>query len=278
MPACGHSSGACRGRLLNRPLACAAVAQRGHPRYHKPMMIARILLLAICFSLTPSAWAGATLTSAGVDPTVGNNNAQQEPTLAQVAPMSNQGQPGGTANAAANTGVPNPVVAGVAGASGTNAATGADGSKPAAATVAVAPAPPPPPPDPSTLPVSVIKPLNKSAENAPPRADADSAVTTMTRPTRPVATDAPAEPKPAQVRAPTPASARIQQPAPAARTEAARAGPDAAAAATTPTSATADGSSNGFVFYTGMAVAGIILALSFFGFMRAGNDSGRPRP
>jgi len=34
---------------------------------------------------------------------------------------------------------------------------------------------------------------------------------------------------------------------------------------------------NGFVFYTGMGLAGIILALSFFGYMRAGNDAGRPR-
>jgi hypothetical protein len=31
------------------------------------------------------------------------------------------------------------------------------------------------------------------------------------------------------------------------------------------------------VFYTGMGIAGIILALSFFGYMRAGNDNGRPR-
>jgi hypothetical protein len=31
------------------------------------------------------------------------------------------------------------------------------------------------------------------------------------------------------------------------------------------------------VFYTGMGIAGIILALSFFGYMRAGNDTGRPR-
>ena len=102
----------------------------------------------------------------------------------------------------------------------------------------------------------------------------ESTVTTMAKPPRPVSTDAPAQPTPAQVRAPT--SARIQQPAPAARTEP-RAATDAAAAATTPTSATADGSANGVVFYTGMGIAGIILALSFAGYMRAGNDSGRPR-
>ena len=243
------------------------------------MMSSRILLLAACCFLVPSAWAGAGLTSAGVDPTVGNNNAQEEPTLAQVSPVANQGQPGGTANAAANSAVPNPIVAGAAGANGPNAANAAaDGSKTAAATVAVAPAPPPPPPDPSTLPVSVIKPLNKSADNAPPpKVDVESTVTTMAKPPRPVSTDAPAQPTPAQVRAPTPTPARIQQPSPAARTEP-RAASDAAAAAATPTSATADGSANGVVFYTGMGIAGIILALSFAGYMRAGNDSGRPRP
>jgi len=237
----------------------------------------RILLLAACCCLMPSAWAGVGLTSAGADPTAGNNNGQEEPTLAQVAPTANQGQ-SGSANAAANSAAPNPVVAGVAGASGPNAANGAaDGAKTAAATVAVAPAPPPPPPDPSTLPVSVIKPLNKSAENATPKADADSAVTSLTKPTRQVATDMPAGPMPAPVRAPTPTSTRTQQPAPAARTEPARAAADASAAVTPPTSATADGSANGFVFYTGTGLAGIILALSFFGYMRAGNDTGRPR-
>ncbi len=242
------------------------------------MMNSRILLLAASCALMPSAWAGAGLTSAGVDPTVGNNNAQQEPTLAQVAPVANPGQPG-TANAGVNAAVPTPVVAGAAGANGAQAANGAaDGSKPASTPVVVVPVPPPPPPDPSTLPVSVIKPVNKSADNAPPKADAESTVTTMPKPARNVPTDAPAEPKPAPVRAPAPASARVQQPAAApTRAEPARNPVDATAANATPTSATADGSANGLVFYTGMGIAGIILALSFVGFMRSGNDSGRPR-
>ncbi|HET7065324.1 MAG TPA: hypothetical protein VFI49_13720, partial [Rudaea sp.] len=115
------------------------------------MMSSRILLLAACCALMPSAWAGAGLTSAGVDPTVGNNNAQQEPTLAQVAPVANQGQ--GTASTGVNAAVPNPAVAGANAPQTANGA--ADGAKTAAAPVVVAPAPPPPPPDPSTLPVSV---------------------------------------------------------------------------------------------------------------------------
>jgi len=238
------------------------------------MMISRILLLAACCALTPSAWAGAGLTSAGVDPTAGNNNVPQEPTLAQVAPVATQGQPG-AASAGSNSPVLNP---GVAGANAAQTATGAaDGAKTAAAPVVVVPTPPPPPPDPSTLPVSVIKPLNKTAENAPPKADAESTVTTMAKPTRSVSPNAAAEPVPAQVRAPAPVPARVQQPVPAARAEPAHSGVDAAAANAAPPSATADGSANGFVFYTGAGIAAIILALSFAGFMRAGKDSGRPR-
>jgi hypothetical protein len=226
----------------------------------------------------PSAWAGAGLTSAGVDPTVGNNNAQDEPTLAQVAPTANQS---GIVSSGPNAAVPTSAVAGTAGAAGANgpqaANAAADGSKPAAA-VAVAPAPPPPPPDPSTLPVSVIRPVNKSGETATPKSDDESAATTMaSKPGRRVPADTPAEPTPVPARAPTPALARAPQPAPAARAEPPRTAVNAAPASTTPTSATADGSANGFVFYTGMGIAGIILALSFFGFMRAGNDSGRPR-
>jgi len=240
-------------------------------------MSSRILLLAAFFASMPSVWAGTGLTSAGVDNGAGNN-VQDEPTLAQVAPVANQGQ--AAVGAGQNAAVPNPGVAGTAGASGTNAAgTAADGSKGAAAPVVVAPAPPPPPPDPSTLPVSVIRPVNKPAESAAPKAETESVVTTTLKPPRHVPTEASSEPMPAQVRAPPPAPARAQQP-PAARAGPAgpaRTAPDIATANTVPPSATADGSANGLVFYTGMGLAGIILALSFVGYMRAGNDLGRPR-
>jgi len=239
------------------------------------MKSSRILLLAACCALAPSAWAGAGLTSAGVDPNAGNNNAQDEPTLAQVAPTANQT---GVVSAGANASAANPAAAGAAGANAPNAANSAAGeSKTPAPPAVVAPAPPPPPPDPSTLPVSVIRPLNKSGEDSPPpRADAVSAVTATAKTARHPPSDGAAEPMPAQTRAPAPAPAHIPQAAPT-RPETARTAVDVAAATTAPTSATADGSANGFVFYTGMGLAGIILALSFFGYMRAGNDAGRPR-
>jgi len=235
-------------------------------------MSSRILLLAACCALMPSAWAGTGLTSAGVDPG-GNNVPQNEPTLAQVAPVANQNQ-AGNVSAGQNAAGANP---GTAGASGTNAAgAGAEASR-TAAPVAVAPPPPPPPPDPSTLPVSVIRPVNKPAESTTPKAEAESVVSTTTRPPRQAPNDPRAEPMPAQVRTPpTPAPARVPPSAPATRTEPARTAVDVAAANSTPTSATADGSANGLVFYTGMGLAGIILALSFVGYMRSGNDLGRP--
>ena len=241
------------------------------------MINSRILLLAACCAFMPSAWAGAGLTSAGVDPTPVNNNAQDEPTLAQVAPTANQT---GVVSSGSNAAVPNAAVAGTVGAAGANGAqaanAAADGSKTVAA-VAVAPAPPPPPPDPSTLPVSVIRPVNKAAENALPKAEAESAVTTTTpKPPRRIQTDASGESTSTPVRAPATASTRAAQPAPAALSRGAAA-VNAVPATAAPTSATADGSANGFVFYTGMGIAGIILALSFFGYMRAGNDTGRPR-
>ena len=163
-------------------------------------MNSRILLLALCCALTPSAWAGAGLTSAGVDSTPVNNNSQNEPTLAQVAPVANQGQPG-TVSAGANAAAPNPVAAGAAGANGPIAANAAaDGSKTPAATVAVAPTPPPPPPDPSTLPVSVIRPVNKSADNPAPQVDAEPVATVPTKQARHVGDDAPAQPMPGRRR------------------------------------------------------------------------------
>jgi hypothetical protein len=136
---------------------------------------------------------------------------------------------------------------------------------------------PPPPPDPSTLPVSVIRPLSKTADTPPPKTDAGPSVIASgsgaAKPTRRPSTDAPNEP----VETPTQVPARVPQSA-SARVEPARSAVDAATATATPTSATADGSANGYVFFTGMGIAGIILALSFVGYMRAGNDSGRPRP
>lgn len=256
---------------------CAVIAERGLPRYHKIMKNSRIIAVATCCALAARAWGNAGLTSAGVDPTVGNNAAQNEPTLAQVAPVANQGQPG--ANAGTSAGVVLPATgAGAQGAAAANAqhpANGAapDASKTAATAAAAAPAPPPPPPDPSTLPVSVIRPLNKAPESAPPPpADTVSPVASKTKPTRQPPANAPAEPKA------TPAPPRVTPPAPV-RTDTARSTADTAAKpSAAATSATADGSENGYVFYTGVGIAAIILALSFFGFMRAGNsDSGRPR-
>ena len=248
-------------------------AGRCLPRYHWDMKNSRIIVLAACCAMAGHAWAGAGLTSAGVDPTIGNNNTQAEPTLAQVAPVTNQQGPAGGGSSGTSAGVVVPATAAGAaaqtgGAAGQHAA-GAAGDAAKSATAVVAPTPPPPPPDPSTLPVSVIRPLNKTPDSAAPTtAEPASPATSAAkaRPARQPLASAPAEPVAAR---PTP---RVVQPAPP-RVDARAAG-DAAA---TP-AATADGSANGYVFYTGVGIAGIILALSFAGFMRAGSgDGGRPR-
>lgn len=261
---------------MNGNDGAADIAECRLPRYHWTMRNSRIIVLATCCALAARAWAGAGLTSAGVDPTVGNN-AQAEPTLAQVAPVTNQqGQPGGGTSAGVvlpATGAGGAAQAG--GAAGQRAASGAagDASKPATPVV-VAPAPPPPPPDPSTLPVSVIRPLNKTPESAPPPAaeSVSTSTASKTKPTRQPLASEPAEPVAAR-----PPPPRVVQAAPA-RADTTRAAGDTPATPAAANSATADGSANGYVFYTGVGIAGIILALSFAGFMRAGNsESGRPR-
>jgi hypothetical protein len=68
-------------------------------------------------------------------------------------------------------------------------------------------------------------------------------------------------------------TARIQQPAPAAGPAARRRcrnGEQHSSSATATAAQTASCS-------TGMGIAGIILGFPFFGYMRAGNDAGRPR-
>jgi len=238
----------------------------------------KILTLTIACLAAAPVWAGAGLTSAGVDPTP-TNNQQDEPTLAQVAPT--QGTSG---TAAAGTNAAGTVVPGTA--SGTAAqagtVTGPGGTASGASTGGTtAPSKtlvttPPPPPDPATLPVSVIRPLNKDATNAPAAADApspaDTAVsqqqarvpTPSATPARPVATP-PAQSMPS-------GGLRAAATSPSPRGDAATHTP-----AETPADEPADASSSGFIFYTGVGIAAAILLLSFAAFFRSGGaETGKP--
>jgi hypothetical protein len=228
-----------------------------------------------CLAAAP-VWAGAGLTSAGADPTP-TNNQQDEPTLAQVAPTQ-----GTTGTTAAGTSAAGNVVPGTA--SGTAAQAGtvtAPGGAAAGAATGGATAPakllvatPPPPPDPATLPVSVIRPLNKDATNAPAAADGSASV------------DAAVSPPPVRVPTPsaTPAKPVATPPAqsmPSGGLRAAATSPHGDAATHTPAEMPADepadASSSGFIFYTGIGIAATILLLSFAAFFRGGGaETGKP--
>ena len=250
----------------------------------------RTLMLGVSLVLAVPAWAGAGLTSAGVDPNVNNNAAQNEPTLAQVAPVQNgaSGATGTVSAPAANS--PGGAVPNIAGAAGSNPANPNDPHATGGTAVAAPPAPPappPPPPDPSTLPVSVIRPVNKPAaaettapgQNPPGTETAGASASnekSARRASAPTSSTPP--PSPTNTPAPTPASPPRNLPTGNARTEGAQLTGEKsvpAAAVTTP-GATADGSANGYVFYMGSAIAGIILALAFASFLRGGGGDGKP--
>jgi hypothetical protein len=226
----------------------------------------QILTLTIACLAAAPVWAGAGLTSAGVVPTP-TNNQQDEPTLAQVAPT--QGPSGTTAAGtnAAGTVVPG-TASGTAAQAGTVAGPGGTASG-AATGGATAPArtlvaTPPPPPDPATLPVSVMRPLNKAAADA--SAPVDAAVS------------------PQQVRVPTPSAT----PAKPVATTPARSMPSGAAcgrdrrpiltrrrAPVEMRHEPADASSSGLI-YTGVGIAATILLLYLLLFprRRRGNRAG----
>ncbi|HEY2396041.1 MAG TPA: hypothetical protein VGH81_08720 [Rudaea sp.] len=235
----------------------------------------QILMLTIaCLAATP-AWAGAGLTSAGVDPT-STNNQPAEPTLAQVAPQGTQGTTG-TSAATVTPGV-NSATAAQGGAAVTGVGNGAANG---AAVVPVI-VTPPPPPDPATLPVSVIRPVSKAAtdsltDTATGRAGVDSSVS----PLQPRAQKMPAAPRPGATTAGAPSSPPASSPA-SLRTSATAVAPRADAAVrpaseTTPEEP-ANAGSSGFIFYSGVGIAAIILLLSLAAFFRGGGgEPGKPR-
>jgi hypothetical protein len=236
----------------------------------------QILMLTIaCLSATP-AWASAGLTSAGVDPNP-TNNQPTEPTLAQVAPVTPQGTTGTTGTSA--TTVTPGVISATAGQNGAAASGATNGAANGAAVAPVIVAPPPPP-DPATLPVSVIRPVNKApsepvGETATVRTD--SAVSAQ----QPRAAKMSATPRAAATT--TEATSSSPAPSPASlRTSAASVAPRADAAAH-PASETApeepaNTGSTGFIFYVGVGIAAIILLLSLGAFFRGGGgEAGKPR-
>jgi hypothetical protein len=213
-----------------------------------------------------AAWGSAGLTSAGVDP--GNNPGQpEEPTLAQVAPTNTVNgavAPGGTVVAAPGTtdAANPPSIAGNVPGGANATANGAPAAAPRVAT-------PPPPPDPATLPVSVIRPVNRASSStpAPPLAQPTPDTVVARNPARAQ------EPR----QAATPSHLTTAGPAPTPRTQPAstpapsRSEPIARASEPTPIEP-ADASSSSVIFYSGSGIAGAILLLSIGAFLRGRNE------
>lgn len=229
----------------------------------------RTLVLAIGCVGSASAWANAGLTSAGVNQPQTNN--ADEPTLAQVAPIQN-GVAGGQANAGGAVPGTAPSAAARAGIVNPNQSSGTQSGEARAAEQARPPAPPPPP-DPSKLPVSVIRPLNRSAAPAPPAGEAPPVSSTI-RPhadeSHPEAKKAPIPSMPQHATASPPPRPLVH--ARPATTAVAPVSHDAKAAKPASSDGTGDASSSGFIFYTGLGVAAAILLLSFGAFFRSSTD------
>lgn len=229
----------------------------------------RTLLLAFACLAPAFAGASAGLTSAGVGTTP--TTTPDEPTLAQVAPVpgaSAAAAPGTTAAAGNAAGANPPSIAG---------APAGTGNRNAPATATTTVVTPPPPPDPATLPVSVIRPLSKNPASEPSPAkpaaatDVESSITQRDRRTPPQA------PKPV-------ANSNMPAAPPVAATSrmlpAAPARPDGAAAKSqpeAPADENADGASTGYIFYGGIAIAGVILLLSAAAFVRGREEPRAPR-
>lgn len=236
----------------------------------------QILILTIACLATTPAWAAAGLTSAGVDPTP-TNNQPAEPTLAQVAPQGTQGTTG-TSAGTVTPGVAPTVQPGTTSATGVAGANGTPIGGAAPAVIVT----PPPPPDPATLPVSVIRPVNKAATDpAAAAATARAGDDTAASPQQTRTQKLPLAPRPGATTPATPPSPASSSPA-SLRTPAATAAPrpDATVrpASDTAPEAPADASSSGFIFYAGVGIAAIILLLSLGAFFRGGgSEPGKQR-
>jgi len=239
------------------------------------LMRPQILILTIACLATTPAWAGAGLTSAGVDPTP-TNNQPAEPTLAQVAPQGTQGTTG-TSAATVTPGVATTVQAGTTSATGVAGTNGTPIGGAAPAVIVT----PPPPPDPATLPVSVIRPVNKAATDpaaavATARAGDDTSASPQAR-----AQKMPLAPRAGATSPAAAPSSSSSSPA-SLRTSAATA-PQRPEAAVHPASETtpeepADAGSSGFIFYAGVGIAAIILLLSLGAFFRGGGSEPGKQP
>lgn len=242
-----------------------------------PATALRHIVLLAAWALSAQALAGVGTTSAGVTPTGGQTSTDPSPDVqSQSSGFVQQNQQ--LQNAASPNGIPLPAGAVAAGAKSTQPGqeNSVDGSGNAAQrSAAQAAAPPTPPPPPPTY-VSAVKHLSNPA--------ADTKVTSTLLP--PALSTAhlpqlPADTAPALRSAPP-----VANPVPTNRpVVTAVAKPVAAVAAntnaSTPPAITGGrgAAPDGYTFYAGLIIAGLLLAFAFGAFLRTGKDetSGRVR-
>jgi hypothetical protein len=237
----------------------------------------RCSILAVLFlsnvALSSSAFANAGATSSGVTTSVGDSNAPSADVQAQSAgfvQQNQQAQQGGQATSAVVVPVgvvPDPAKA--AGGAGSNANNGASG---AAAAPAAAPAVPPPPPPVYESTMRRLEKRNAPATPPPMTVEASGPAGAVRKDdTQPGVKSA--EPAPsvatttAQTRA-TPAAAAPRVTAPAVEMP-----PEHI---TLPAITGGRGEApDGFTFYSGLTIAGALLAFAFATFVRMGRNEGK---
>jgi hypothetical protein len=237
---------------------------RGHLIAMRTALVCPLLFIGLAFCT--QALAGAGTTSAGVTTSGGNGNEPSTDVTEQSTGFVQQNQQ--LQNAQAPNGMALP--AGATGAqggsttAGNSAAGAADkdpSANPDAPAAAAAPAVPPPPPPPPPIYQSAIKHLDRRTASAATAATAlEPAVPPVPKaPPRPASLQPPpTAPKPAAPNAPRENARRadkaVEHPAQPAVTGGRGAAPD------------------GYTFYSGLTLAGALLAFGLFTFLRIGHD------
>ena len=241
--------------------------------------VCRFLWIFLAFSAPVLAGVGAS--SSGVTTTTGNSTDPSADVQSQSAGFVQQNQQlqnGGAPNAAAASGTsgaqPGTVSGANAGAGAASADAAGAGNGAAAAGTTAAPAVPPAPP-----PVyeSTMRRLDRRAEPPPMTIVASGAAGAERK-----ADGAPStavQPDAAPSIEPPPAAPRIEQASAAKTAAAGHPNPPATAPAertTVPPAVTGGRGTapDGFTFYSGLTIAGALLAFGFFTFMRLGRNEG----
>jgi len=228
------------------------------------------LSLFVCFACSGPLWAGVGATNAGVTTTVGNSTdpsaevQQQSSGFVQQNQQQNTPTPGGAVTASGAT-------AAQGGQAGANGAQNGDRTNTAGvngvAVVVPPPAPAVPPPPPPVY-ESAMRHLDRHVD-ATPTVVASGPPGAVRKQDPAESTKKPAAPTPKP--APTPAAAPPPTPVTAARVDTAQKPPERVAAPAVVSGGRGE-APDGFTFYSGVSIAGALLAFAFATYLRMGRS------